>query len=291
MIAGFETPTSGDILLNGQSLVHIPIEKRKIGVVFQNYALFPHMTVADNIAYGLKFTNIERSEVRERVAEYLKLMSLEALGSRYPHELSGGQQQRVALARALAPEPNVLLLDEPLSNLDVKLRDEMREELMRIKKFSQITMVYVTHDQGEALYLADKIAVIKQGSVMQLGSPQSIYYDPNSSFVASFVGETNILTAERLQKLGISAALASPLYSLRPEKISFSGASDFTLKGTIKHYRFFGVLSTVLIKIDEGPLLTAYYYNGNTPQSFEEGALINLYLNKKDLVPISGEEK
>lgn len=289
MIAGFETPTSGDICIDGVSILNIPIEKRKIGVVFQNYALFPHMTVNDNIAYGLKFAKLPKERILDQVSQYLRLMGLDSLGGRYPHELSGGQQQRVALARALAPEPKLLLLDEPLSNLDVKLRDEMREELMRVKQFSKITMVYVTHDQGEALYLSDQIAVLKQGRVMQQDSPKNIYHSPQNDFVAGFVGETNLITRERLEALGLFPKKQSASYSLRPEKIQYSEPSDFSVVGTLRYFRFFGVLSTLIIDIDGKTPITAYHYNGNKPITLKEGDPIKLCFNEEDLIPIAAQ--
>jgi spermidine/putrescine ABC transporter ATP-binding subunit len=193
LIAGFLQPDAGVVRIGGRDVSSVPAHKRNIGMVFQSYALFLHLTVAENLAFGLKMRRVERSEAVRRIAEALALVRLEGLGSRYPRQLSGGQQQRVALARALIIRPEILLLDEPLSNLDAKLRQEMRMELIEILRGVEISAIFVTHDQEEALALADRVAVMNEGRVEQVGSPTEVYEEPASAFVAKFLGETNVL--------------------------------------------------------------------------------------------------
>ncbi|WP_257300735.1 ABC transporter ATP-binding protein [Haloarchaeobius sp. FL176] len=195
-IAGFETPDAGELSFAGREMTGVPPEERDVGVVFQNYALFPHMSVAENVGYGLRFHAVDDPEAR--VAELLSLVDLEGFGDRDPTELSGGQQQRVSLARALAPEPDVLLLDEPMSALDARLREELRREVRRIQTELGITTVYVTHDQEEALAVSDRVAVMHDGRVEQVGTPREVYREPASRFVASFVGENNLFDGERV---------------------------------------------------------------------------------------------
>lgn len=304
MIAGFEHPNGGDILIDGKSIVNIPIEKREIGVVFQNYALFSNMKVKDNIIYGLKIRKKPKKEMEEILNYYLNLMGLEKLSDRFPHELSGGQQQRVALARALAIKPKLLLLDEPLSNLDLKLREEMREELMRIKNIEKITIIYVTHDQSEALYLADKIAVMNAGKICQFDSPKNIYNSPKNLFTAKFVGDTNIFSKERIISLLnknnnrndifeiIKNYKDNQLFSIRPEKIKI--ADNFKkedkennivfFEGLLIKYRFSGVLSSLIIKIDEEEPIQAYSYD-NDFKYFEDKKL-KIYFSANNLIPL-----
>jgi iron(III) transport system ATP-binding protein len=193
MIAGFEFPTSGRIILDGQEVNSLPPHKRDMSMVFQSYALFPHLTVFENVAYGLNVQRLNKKTIRERVSGVLDLVHLRGYGDRAPGQLSGGQQQRVALARALVMEPKVLLMDEPLSNLDAKLREEMRTEIRRIQKELNITSVYVTHDQIEAMTLSDRIVVMNEGLIEQIGSPMEVYRFPNSRFVANFIGRANFI--------------------------------------------------------------------------------------------------
>jgi len=202
IIAGLELPDSGRVIIDGEDVTYLPPYKRDTAMVFQNYALWPHMTVFENIAYGLKVRKLPKEEIRRRVKEVLELVRLEGLESRYPTQLSGGQQQRVALARALVVQPKVLLLDEPLSNLDAKLRVEMREELKRLQRKLRITTIYVTHDQDEAMALSDRIAVMNLGRVVEVGKPDELYRRPRSFFVATFIGRSNVLKCRAMEVRG-----------------------------------------------------------------------------------------
>ncbi len=199
MIAGFEEPSSGDILIRGKSVRGVPPFHRPVNTVFQDYALFPHMTVLQNVAFGLKMEKLTRKEILQRSYEMLALVQLTATADRKPHQLSGGQQQRVALARALVKRPAVLLLDEPLGALDLKLRRSMQYELKSMQAQLGITFVYVTHDQEEALVMADRIAVMNEGNLLQVGTPSDIYEAPRHRFVADFIGETNFLTGKVIE--------------------------------------------------------------------------------------------
>src|SRR5215218_1569408 len=196
MIAGFEQPSAGVITIDGQDVTYVPPTKRNVGMVFQSYALFPNMTVADNVGFGLKVRKRPKEQIKKRVTELLEIVNLPDKGGRYPYQLSGGQQQRVALARALAFEPQVLLLDEPLSALDAKIRVALRHEIRSIQRQLGITTVYVTHDQEEALSLSDRVVVMSEGRMEQVGTPFEIYNFPSTAFVASFVGTLNILDGE-----------------------------------------------------------------------------------------------
>jgi len=212
-VAGLEQPDAGEVYLEKELVfsrkknISVPPYKRRVGMVFQNYALWPHMNVFDNIAYPLKVKRFSKGETRRRVEEILALVHLEGLERRYPHELSGGQQQRAALARALVMEPRLLLLDEPLSNLDARLREELREELKRIQREVGITMIYVTHDQAEAMAIADRIALMERGRLIQIGPPRELYEHPKTEFVARFIGMTNLLPCRVVEAEGRKAIL------------------------------------------------------------------------------------
>ncbi len=231
MIAGFVEPTAGSIGLDGRDLLQLQPEKRGLGIVFQSYALFPHMTAAANVAFGLEMRRVGAGEIRQRVEQALAMVGLSDKGARYPRQMSGGQQQRVALARALVIQPSILLLDEPLSNLDAKLREEMQVELRQIQRRLGTTTVLVTHDQQEALALSDRIVVMNQGKVEQIGAPFDVYERPGSAFVATFLGKTNNFEAAPVEK-GLTVAghlvLAGvrggsrATISVRPEKIDFA---------------------------------------------------------------------
>ncbi|TCO72398.1 ABC transporter ATP-binding protein [Rhodovulum euryhalinum] len=212
MIAGLLDPTEGDIEINGKRVNDVPIHKRNLGIVFQNYALFPHKTVAENVAFGLKYRDVAKDDAARRVAEALALVQLPDVGARYPKQLSGGQQQRIALARAIVIEPDVLLLDEPLSALDANLREDMRVELKRIQDRIGVTTVFVTHDQSEALAMSDQIVVMSEGRVEQVGPPEVVYNTPASEFVANFLGASNILPARCTGRANGHVALEADIF-------------------------------------------------------------------------------
>src|SRR5512138_227615 len=222
MIAGFDRPTSGHIFLYGQDVSDLPPYERPVNTVFQDYALFPHMTIDDNIAYGLMIKKVPRTERSRRVDEMLDLVRLPGFGHRKPSQLSGGQRQRVALARALINHPKVLLLDEPLGALDLKLRQQMQVELKNIQKKVGITFIFVTHDQEEALTMSDRIAVFNEGRIQQVGAPSEIYERPTSPFVAGFVGVSNLVSGEVAKRITGSEAM----FSIRPEKIHLASPDD-----------------------------------------------------------------
>lgn len=202
MIAGFETPSTGSVLVSGKDMTSVPPHQRPVNMVFQSYALFPHLTIAENVAFGLKAEGVETGSIAPKVKDALNLVHLAEYGDRYPSQLSGGQQQRVALARAIVKRPQVLLLDEPLSALDLKIRHRMQEELSRLQKELGITFIMVTHDQGEALALSSRIAVFYQGHLEQVGTPEEIYEQPKTPFVASFIGQTNLLDGQVVERQG-----------------------------------------------------------------------------------------
>jgi putative spermidine/putrescine transport system ATP-binding protein len=271
MIAGFEEPSGGRVLISGTDVTHIPPHKRNLGFVFQQYALFPHLTVADNIAYALKMRRVPRAEIRTRVAETLGLVRLDGLGERLPSQLSGGQQQRVAMARAIVFRPPLLLMDEPMSALDKRLRDEMQYEIRNLQQQLGITTIAVTHDQSEALIMSDLIVVLNRGAIEQSGPPQEVYKHPRSEFVATFLGESNILKGT-VARHGGRAWLAAggtsrlPLsvpvdfsdgqtlaYVIRPESISVAadtreGAVNF--RGRVVDTTFTG--DALRLRIDLG---------------------------------------
>lgn len=195
ILAGFEFPTSGDVVINGDNITNKPPNKRDIGMVFQNYALFPHLTVYENVSYGLKIKKVDKADIKRKTEEVLSLLELEDLKDRNPSQISGGQQQRVAIARAIIIEPKILLFDEPLSNLDSKLRQYMRTEIRNLQRRLDITSIYVTHDQEEAMAISDQIIILNEGKIQQIGTPQDIYLNPVNSFVANFIGDSDILKA------------------------------------------------------------------------------------------------
>ena len=231
MIAGFENPTTGRILIGGQDVTNIMPNRRNIGFVFQNYALFPHMSVFDNVSYGLAVKGISVAERRDRVAHVLDLVGLQGMERRYPNQLSGGEQQRVALARVIVTEPSVLLLDEPLSNLDAKRRVQMRSEIRRLQRSLNMTSVYVTHDQEEALSISDRVVVMNSGMVEQEGTPQEIYANPASLFVAGFIGKVNALPAEvlRVDRDEVTASFGATNFVVCRPKMSISAGQRVSL--------------------------------------------------------------
>ena len=245
MIAGFERPTAGAVLLDGVDVTHAPPYDRDVNTVFQDYALFPHMTVAQNVAYGLMVKKVPRAEREQRVADALALVQLGDFGARKPSQLSGGQRQRVALARALVNRPKVLLLDEPLGALDLKLRREMQVELKQLQREVGITFVFVTHDQEEALTMSDRIAVFNKGRIEQLGTPGDVYERPTTEFVAGFVGTSNVWTE------------SGSTYSLRPERVRLVAAGQGRLDGVVDEVEFLGADHRVRVRTDDGRVLVA----------------------------------
>ncbi len=272
LIAGFEMPTSGNILLDGQDITHLPPNRRAVNTVFQSYALFPHLTVAENVGFALKMLGRPKAEVEKRAAEMLALVKLEPMAGRKITQLSGGQQQRVALARALAPQPKVLLLDEPLSALDLKLRKEMQIELKRLQTETGITFIFVTHDQEEALTMSDRIAVMSGGKILQTGTPRDIYTRPVNRFVADFIGETNFLTAtvengRATLAGGGSVAVAGGsgrvTLAVRPEHVRLTAPDTArTLSATVTNAVYFGTDSHVHAALADGTEIIARLQTG-----------------------------
>jgi spermidine/putrescine ABC transporter ATP-binding subunit len=310
-IAGFVQPDRGEIRISGEDISRVPIYRRDIGMVFQNYALFPHMSVYDNIAFGLSVRNIASSEIRTRVNDALKLVQLEGFGGRRPRQLSGGQQQRIALARAIVSRPRVLLLDEPLGALDKNLRQQMQIELKQIQRVIGITTVLVTHDQEEALTLSDRIAVFNQGKVVQTGTPNDIYEKPQTAFVASFLGAANFLLGKVVGPSGSLTLVevdgghrilvpASPLKKegertrvvVRPEKIAIASANTALVNqqanvvaGTIAQTIFMGPSITYKVRCGETEL-TVFQQNREA-EAHDEGAAVTLSWAPQDASTIA----
>lgn len=279
MIAGFEDVTSGRILLNGRDLAGVPARQRGLGIVFQTYALFMHMTVAENVAFGLEMRKVDRAERNRRVAEALELVHLSHLADRYPRAMSGGQRQRVALARALVIQPELLLLDEPLSNLDAKLREEMQLELRRIQREAGVTTLLVTHDQSEAMALSDQIIVMDRGRLQQVAAPFDAYEVPETSFVSGFLGKSNNLRARltadrstleldglRLQAPASSLAPGDVEVALRPERIELVAENEGLVSGTVSEQVFLGDQWLLKIETPIGPL-TVLRRNAGQPEA------------------------
>ena len=302
MLAGFEHPTSGTILLDGQDLAGIPPYRRPVNMMFQSYALFPHMTVEANIAFGLKQDGMPKADIEARVKEMLKLVRLEQFAKRKPHQLSGGQRQRVALARSVAKRPKVLLLDEPLGALDKKLREATQFELMDLQQELGLTFVVVTHDQEEAMTMADRIAIMDKGKVMQVATPAEVYEAPASRFVADFVGNVNILegtVAERsgdavtitgasgatirVENAGAAEAGSTVAFAIRPEKIKVSskrpeGAAN-AMEGEIWDLAYLGDMTVYHVRLSDGQVVRASALNSSRtvedPLSWEDRAWIS----------------
>jgi putative spermidine/putrescine transport system ATP-binding protein len=266
MIAGFEQPTEGRIVLHGRDVSRLAPYERDVNTVFQDYALFPHMTVADNVAYGLMVKKVPRAERRSRVDEALAMVQLAAFGDRKPGQLSGGQRQRVALARALVNRPKVLLLDEPLGALDLKLRQAMQIELKEIQREVGLTFVYVTHDQEEALTMSDRMAVFSHGRIEQVGSPAEVYERPATGFVAGFVGVSNVLEGAAAEHVAGDAHA----FTIRPEKIAMVdpghpvAADECTATGRVHEVVYLGAVTRYLVALDEGPELVVMKQNLDT---------------------------
>ena len=280
IISGFENPNSGDVLLNGKSVADVPPERRQVNTVFQSYALFPHMTVAQNVAFGLQMQKVPKAEIRERVHEVLQMVHLEEFADRKPSQLSGGQQQRVAIARAVVNRPLVLLLDEPFSALDYKLRLKMQIEIKRLQRKLGITFVFVTHDQEEAFAMSDRVVVMNRGRIEQIGTPQEVYEEPKNLYVAQFVGEINVLDATILSRKdnnlyeALVEGIKFPLRTgrqfkegdlvhvlLRPEDLRLLEPKDATstphLSGHIVDTVYKGATVNISLSMDNGKMLSA----------------------------------
>jgi putative spermidine/putrescine transport system ATP-binding protein len=280
MIAGFEMPTTGSITLDGEDITYKSPNQRNVGMVFQSYALFPNLTIGQNIGFGLQVRKVPETEIKKKVDEMLELVHLERHINKYPYQLSGGQQQRIALTRALAINPRVLLLDEPLSALDAKIRVELRLEIRRIQQTMGITTIYVTHDQEEALLISDRVVVMSQGLMEQVGTPANIYNFPASEFVAQFVGQLNMLPVTQVDLKNNTCTLAgqkikfeysperkvsdSPRLAIRPEELQIGiGEGRNALKGRVESVLFLGAI--VRLRVDVGGvLLSADFFNERT---------------------------
>jgi putative spermidine/putrescine transport system ATP-binding protein len=293
MLAGFDRPTSGSIFLYGEDVSNLPPYERDVNTVFQDYALFPHMTIEDNIAYGLMVKGVPKAERYKQVDDMLDLVRLPGFGYRKPAQLSGGQRQRVALARALINHPKVLLLDEPLGALDLKLRQQMQVELKSIQKRVGITFIFVTHDQEEALTMSDRIAVFNEGKIQQVGTPAEIYERPASAFVAGFVGTSNLVSGEVASRI-----TGSPeTFSIRPEKIHLDSASGepgkdmFCIDGVIRDVVYLGLFTRYLVEIEGGSDLVVIEQNLKTTSMdvlAAKGQKVRLHWHKDHINRVGG---
>lgn len=308
IIAGFESPTAGEVLLGSDAITEIPTYKRNIGMVFQNYALFPHMTVAQNIAYPLQMRRVDKSRINRMVHEALQMIQLEGFEGRYPKQLSGGQQQRVAIARALVFKPPLLLMDEPLGALDKKLREQMQIEIKRIQNQTGITVIYVTHDQEEALVMSDEIIILNNGRLQQMGSPTEIYDRPRNRFVADFIGETNLLEAEiRKENNHLVIALsgldaqfeASSKMTLNPGKISISVRPEMLwlehqtdsrsgIQGKIEEMIYVGESTKFIVTVLDKQVVVRQPKRTDTGE-FKKGDQVTVQFNLADVVFIESE--
>jgi putative spermidine/putrescine transport system ATP-binding protein len=280
LISGFETPTAGHVRLFGEAAEHMPPNRRSVNTVFQDYALFPHLNVRDNVGYGPMVRGVPKAERWARVEEMLALVRLEGFGDRRPGQLSGGQRQRVALARALVNAPRVLLLDEPLGALDLKLREAMQDELKALQARLGITFVFVTHDQGEALSMADRVAVFNAGRIAQVGTPQEIYERPRTRFVADFVGSANVLPPAVAARFG-----AGGWVSLRPEALRLGGP-DTAVQGTVRATRYLGAGTRVAVALDGAELAAIVPAGAPVP---EPGARVGLVWEPGALNPLADD--
>jgi spermidine/putrescine transport system ATP-binding protein len=301
MIAGFERPDAGAVLLDGADVTRTPPHKRNVNTVFQSYALFPHRTVEENIAFGLRYKRCGRQETRRRVREAMELVRLEELGARKPGQLSGGQQQRVALARALVLEPPVLLLDEPLGALDARLRVDLQVELKRIQEQLEVTFVYVTHDQDEALTMSDRVAVMRAGRIEQCGTPRELYEAPATAFVANFLGAANLIpvssrphdggAALELGRFSLRSESAEPpdgeaVAMIRPEYVRLEpqgGTGENRLPGMVENVVYLGFHQHVSIRLATGALVRADVPNDGDAPEYEQGDAVTVHLRPQNL--------
>jgi putative spermidine/putrescine transport system ATP-binding protein len=289
MIAGIAMPDAGEIRIGGRRVDGLPPEGRNVGLVFQSYALFPHMTVAANVGFGLKMRKVPRREAEDRIAAALDLVDLGRFAARYPRELSGGQQQRVALARALVTEPDLLLLDEPLSNLDAKLRDQLREDLRRLQERLRVTTLYVTHDQSEAMALSDRILVMRAGRIVEEGAPEALYRRPRTRFAAEFLGQTNVVRLIRRDGLAVlpwgeampDAQSDSAYVSIRPEDIALR--PDPHGPGRITACTFLGPTVEYRVELGEGSLRVRQTGSGTVLLTEGTGVALSLLVTPHPL--------
>lgn len=272
IIAGLENPDNGSVILEGQDITNLEPNKRNVNTVFQNYALFPHMTVEENVAYGLKIKKLPKTEIAKKVAEMLQLVQLEEYGKRRPDQLSGGQRQRIAIARAVANEPKVLLLDEPLGALDLKLRRQMQLELKRLQKQLGITFIYITHDQEEAVNMSDRIAVMHQGVLEQVGTPNEVYYHPRTSYVADFVGNANIWHC------------GGDTFAIRSENVLMNGEEPCVHEAVVLEKSFAGGQLRILFQLPDGQKITAGRYGIDA--EVQVGSSVRIGWKKEHAVPV-----
>lgn len=277
IIAGLELPDAGQVILEGQDITNREPNKRDVNTVFQNYALFPHMNVSDNVGYGLKIRKVPKAEIERKVEQALRLVQLEEYGKRMPDQLSGGQKQRIAIARAVINEPKVLLLDEPLGALDLKLRRQMQLELKRLQKQLGITFIYITHDQEEAINMSDHIGVMHEGILEQLGTPNEVYYQPQTSYVADFVGNANIL-----HKNGET-------FAIRSENILMNGEAVCTQEAVVVEKSFAGGQLRILFGLPDGQTLTASRYG--IDNDLQPGQQVKIGWDAKDAVKVIDNDK
>lgn len=272
IIAGLEEPDEGQVILNGKDISALEPEKRDVNTVFQNYALFPHMNVEQNIGYGLKIKGVPKDEIQKKVKEMLEIVQLKGFEKRKPDELSGGQRQRVAIARAIINSPKVLLLDEPLGALDLKLRRQMQLELKRLQKKLGITFIYITHDQEEAINMSDRIAVMRNGVFEQIGIPNEIYYHPKTSYVADFVGNANVIH------------LDGKTYAVRSENVLMDGEEECTYPASVEEKSFAGGQLRIVFRLQDGQAVTASRYGIDA--QIQVGESRNIGWHKKDAVEV-----
>lgn len=277
IIAGLELPDAGQVILEGQDITNREPNKRDVNTVFQNYALFPHMNVSDNVGYGLKIRKVPKAEIERKVEQALRLVQLEEYGKRMPDQLSGGQKQRIAIARAVINEPKVLLLDEPLGALDLKLRRQMQLELKRLQKQLGITFIYITHDQEEAINMSDRIGVMHEGILEQLGTPNEVYYQPQTSYVADFVGNANIL-----HKNGET-------FAIRSENILMNGEAVCTQEAVVVEKSFAGGQLRILFGLPDGQTITASRYG--IDNDLQPGQKVQIGWDAKDAVKVIDNDK
>src|SRR6185437_6723197 len=294
LIAGFEQPTEGQILLDGRDVAHTPPHKRNVNTVFQSYALFPFLTVEENVSFGLRYKNVTKGEARKRTAEALSLVQLEGFQKRRPSQLSGGQQQRVALARALVLNPAVLLLDEPLGALDAKLRKALQIELKALQEEVGITFIYVTHDQEEALTMSDRLAVMSSGRIQQLGSPVDVYEEPSTAYVADFLGVSNLMSAlgdgggkvrlgdfQLVAARGDTGARGRVRVVIRPERVhveDHGSSGDNRIPGMVERVLYVGSTIQVLVHLAHGETLQAWMQNRGGDPPWQQGTAVSVHL-------------